>query len=82
MSWLPPKDIGIYPTPVVMALYEGHMTITVKFITKKNPLQAHEIVYQKELRHMSIATLLFSFSSFQYVIKWTVFNYIIVIIYR
>lgn len=44
MSWLPPKDIGIYP--VAMALYESHMMNTYKFIFK-NPLQTHHIVYQK-----------------------------------
>lgn len=39
MIRLPPKAIGIYPTPVVMAIYESHMTIPNKFIKKKeNPL--------------------------------------------
>lgn len=65
MIRLPPKDIGIYPTPVVMTLYESHMTIPNKFIKKKKKTHSkHQIEYQNNSRQMmSIATLLWFFFS-------------------
>lgn len=65
MSWPSLKDIGIYPTPLAMALYESHMTIKKYIYWEKKPTPNTPNSIPKELnRHMrSIATLLFFFLS-------------------
>lgn len=85
MSWLPLKDVGIYPTPVPMALYESHDDYKYIHWKKEKTHSKHTKEYTKRTQQTDdeyCYSIVFFSSIFQHVIKWTVFNYIIVIIYR